>query len=118
MASFAIYDSLQLGKGNAISAEQLAALHGYSDTRALRRAVSEEREKGALIASCDDGYFRPVTQQEFVECWRRFAARARSEFRTAKLFRDAIHESFEGQISLEDDFSKYMNDGEILQFMD
>lgn len=100
--AFTIYDSLPLGKKNAISGEDLARLHNLRDTRALRYEITEERNNGAFIARCDNGYFRPVTVQEFVECYKWFQARAISEFRNAKLFRNAIKNQFEGQQSLFD----------------
>ncbi len=99
---FIVYDSLLLGKANAISGEDLARQLGFRDTRTLRYEITEERNNGAIIGRCDNGYFRPVTVQEFVECYKWFQARAISEFRNAKLFRDAIKDHFEGQVSLFD----------------
>ena len=100
--AFTIYDSLPIGKANAISAEELAKIHGIKDTRTLRHRITEERLNGAAIGGCDTGYFRPVTLSEFHECWQWFHTRAISSFRISKLFRDAIKDQFEGQIDLFD----------------
>lgn len=100
--AFTIYDSLPIGRGNAISAEELAKIHGIKDTRTLRHEITAERLNGAYIAGCERGYFRPVTLSEYQECWQWFHTRAISSFRISKLFRDAIRDRFEGQIDLFD----------------
>lgn len=102
IVAFTIYDSLPIGKGNAISAEELAKIHGIKDTRTLRHEITAERLNGAYIAGCERGYFRPVTLDEYRECWQWFHTRAISSFRISKLFRDAIRDRFEGQIDLFD----------------
>lgn len=99
---FIIFDSLPLGKGNAINAEALAKIHGIKDTRTLRHRITEERLNGAYIAGCETGYYRPVTLSEFRECWQWFHTRAVSSFKISKLFRNAIKDQFEGQQSLFD----------------
>ena len=102
IVAFTIYDSLPLGKENAVSAEELAKIHGIKDTRSLRHEITAERLNGAYIAGCERGYFRPVTLSEFRETWQWFHSRAVSSFRISKLFRDAIKDQFEGQRSLFD----------------
>ena len=99
---FSIYDTLPLGKRNAITAEKLCEIHGFKDTRTLRHMITAEREHGGLIAGCEAGYYRPTTLAEFRECWQWFDKRAKSSFKIAKLFRDAIRDNFEGQQSLFD----------------
>ena len=99
---FIIFDSLPLGKRNAISAEELSQLHGIKDTRTLRHRITEERLNGAFIGGSSDGYYRPVTLSEFRECWQWFHTRAISSFRISKLFRNAIKDRFEGQMDLFD----------------
>lgn len=51
--------SLKKGSENAISAIDLAYIVGCNNTRQLRKLVSKERAQGALILSCDEGYFLP-----------------------------------------------------------
>ena len=97
-----IFDSLPLGKANAITAEELAKIHGIKDTRSLRHEITAERLAGAYIAGCETGYYRPITFSEFRECWRWFDTRAKSSFQIAKIFRNAIRDQFEGQQSLFD----------------
>lgn len=102
MNSFIVYDSLPLGKAHAISAEELAKIHGMKDTRSLRHEITAERLNGAHIAGCERGYYRPVTLNEYHECWQWFHTRAVSSFKISKLFRNAIKDQFEGQQSLFD----------------
>lgn len=102
IVAFTIYDSLPIGKGNAISAEELAKIHGIKDTRTLRHEITAERLNGAYIAGSERGYYRPVSLAEFQECWQWFHTRAISSFRISKLFRDAIKNQFEGQMDLFD----------------
>lgn len=99
---FIIFDSLPVGKASAISAEELAQLHGIKDTRTLRHEITEERLNGAYIAGCERGYYRPSNLAEFRECWQWFHTRAVSSFKISKLFRDAIRDQFEGQMDLFD----------------
>lgn len=100
--AFTIYDSLPCGKESAISAAELAKIHGLKDTRSLRHEITAERLAGAYIAGCEIGYYRPVRLSEFRECWRWFDTRAKSSFQIAKIFRDAIRDQFEGQINIFD----------------
>lgn len=99
--AFTIYDSLPIGKSCAISAEELAKIHGIKDTRTLRNRITEERLNGAYIAGSERGYYRPVSLSEYQECWQWFHTRAISSFRISKLFRNAIRDQFEGQIELD-----------------
>ena len=99
---FSIYDTVPPGKKNAISAEALAKLHNIKDTRTLRHRITEERLNGAVIGGCDTGYYRPVTLSEFQECYQWFRSRAISSFRVSKIFRNAIRDQFEGQLSMFD----------------
>jgi hypothetical protein len=100
--TFTIYDSLPCGKESAISAAELAKIHGIKDTRALRHEITAERLNGAYIAGSERGYYRPISLAEFQECWQWFHTRAISSFRISKLFRDAIRDQFEGQINIFD----------------
>ena len=97
---FIIYDTLPVGKSCAISAEELAKIHGIKDTRTLRHEITAERLNGAYIAGCERGYYRPASLDEYRECWQWFHTRAVSSFRISKLFRDAIRDQFEGQMDL------------------
>lgn len=55
-----VEELLQHGAENAISARELKRITGIKTSRALRRQISAEREKGALILSLPTvGYFLP-----------------------------------------------------------
>lgn len=98
---FMIYDILPLGKNNGVKAETLIALFGLKSDRELRHVVQQEREQGALIVSDNNGYYRPATQGELIECVRRYTAMAKHIYAIAKLARKHL-ESCEGQISMFD----------------
>ena len=98
---FMIYDILPLGKNNGIKAETLVTLFGLKSERDLRHLIQQEREQGALIVSDNNGYYRPQTQGELIECVRRYTAMAKAIYAIAKLARKHL-ESCEGQISMFD----------------
>lgn len=99
--SMILYDFLPLGKKNGVKAETLIALFGLKSDRELRHLVQQEREQGALIVSDNNGYYRPATQGELIECVRRYTAMAKAIYAIAKLARKHL-ESCEGQISMFD----------------
>lgn len=58
-----ICDYIPMGRNNAISSVRLANKTGLSP-RELRKIVSSEREEGAAICSCSNGYYKPVSVNE------------------------------------------------------
>ena len=58
---------LRHGEENALSAPQLAALLGLSDTRAVRKLVEHERRDGSVILSTWRGYFLPSKDADQAE---------------------------------------------------
>lgn len=79
-----IYNYLPHGKNHAIKADVLAAELGYSSTRALQKAIEEERRTGALILSGAGGYYAPETVAEVRESYERNRSRATSLLYTLK----------------------------------
>ena len=50
---------LPKGAENAIKTAELCRMMGIKDARALRKLISDERALGAVVLSCDGGYFLP-----------------------------------------------------------
>lgn len=50
---------LPKGAENAIKTTELCRMMGIRDPRALRKMISDERALGAVVLSCDGGYFLP-----------------------------------------------------------
>ena len=50
---------LPKGAENAIKTTELCQMMGIRDARALRKMISDERALGAVVLSCDGGYFLP-----------------------------------------------------------
>lgn len=50
---------LPKGAENAIKTAELCRMMGIKDARALRKMISDERALGAVVLSCDGGYFLP-----------------------------------------------------------
>lgn len=101
MNSFIVYDSLNLGKENALNADVLVSMHGLKSERELRHLVECERAQGALILSGNDGYYRPRTREEMIECKARYISMARGIIAIVNLIDNNL-KPFEGQISLFD----------------
>ena len=101
------------GAENAIPAEDLCNIMGYSDTRQLRHEVSRERERGALILSTTGqggGYFLPADGEQGQEEMQRFCAYRLSNIRAAMKSIQHIQAEIaknENQISLFSDNQAY-----------
>lgn len=50
---------LPKGAENAVKTAELCRMMGIKDARALRKMISDERALGAVVLSCDGGYFLP-----------------------------------------------------------
>lgn len=79
-----IYKRLPRGQKNAIRSDVLAAELGFSSTRALQKAIEEERRTGALILSGANGYYAPESVEEVRESYFRNRSRATSLLYTLK----------------------------------
>ena len=96
-----IYDILPVGRENAIPGKQLAELTGHSSTRTLQTSIQKEREAGALILSCGDGYFRSDDPTEIKQFVRTLQNRAANTYAAASGAERALDE-LTGQLTLND----------------
>lgn len=97
---FKIYDSLGVGKKNGLTAKQLMSMHGISTSRELRQRIEAERRQGAVIASGNNGYYRPATQEELIEYIRRTRSMIKSLDASLQSAVDSLRQ-FEGQLELD-----------------
>ena len=95
--NYRIYDCLPLGKENALNADMLVSMHGLKSERELRHLVERERAQGALILSGNDGYYRPRTREEMIECKARYISMARGIIAIVNLIDNNIIWNVEGR---------------------
>lgn len=90
------------GKENAISAERLAVILGFNDTRALRKDITRSRAAGQIIC-CNqkNGYYIPVNGKEIEEYIHLMEARTRTTFQSIKAAKRALKQ-IEGQLNIQD----------------
>lgn len=89
---------LPVGRGNAITASELAALMTYRlgipvKAREVRQIVSDLRRRGVLIASATGppyGFYRPEDLREAQECRDQLAGRLRELRRTVAAYDRAV----------------------------
>ena len=86
---------------NAMNADVLVEIHGLKSERELRHLVEQERAQGALILSGNDGYYKPRTREEMIECKSRYIHMARGIMGIVNLI-DKNLKPFEGQIGIFD----------------
>ena len=89
-----IYDSLPIGRDNAIPSKQLAQIMGFRSVRELQKAMEAERAAGAVIL-CDPhgaGYYRSSDPEELRRFTRTLNARARNTLRAAESAQRALDE--------------------------
>lgn len=80
--------SIPFGKENAKSAKSLA-LEWETSTRGVRSIISELREDGERICSCNDGYWEAVSIEEMLDTVRRIRTHALMELRSvSKMYGD------------------------------
>ena len=97
-----IVDNLPVGEENAISAENLARLLGFSSKRELQKAIARERNGGAIICSSNSGgYFRPQSKEEIRHFYISTRAKALSTLTILRSARMALNET-DGQQELLD----------------
>ena len=95
------------GEQNAIAANDLATLAGYSNTRSLRQAIDRERENSLILAS-DRGYFRPQPGDKGIAEIRAFvrrmdgrcASNRRVTRKARAVLRELQHRPIDGQTDL------------------
>lgn len=97
-----------VGRANSIKARTLFyrvnAAHPESPIKSLgqlRDIIHSMRQKGELIASGNDGYFRPETLDEAMEYVdRQLRAPSRDQLMTARIQREAARSRFGGQMRM------------------
>jgi len=98
-SDFVIEKLLPLGKDSAVSTKILMALLDCSE-RELRARVAYERNQGAIICSCNQGYFKPADKEELREFYKGLQKQAISIFKVLRSTRKALEET-DGQQELE-----------------
>lgn len=93
--------SSHIGKGNGISAKALASQLGFSDTRPLRKLISEAvfEDRVAICGTPKDGYYIAATGEEMIETIEFHDHRAKHELKKSSCMRKLLGELF-GQIHL------------------
>jgi hypothetical protein len=108
-----LMDVLGIGAEHAVTSKELLALTGITNTRELRRRVSEARASGAVILSGPTGYYLPNDgekgQHEAAEFLKMIESKAVSTFRAGEPARLFLRNILPGQISL----STYPERGEL-----
>lgn len=82
-----LFEHLGKGKGEAVPMDRLSGVLGVSERR-LRRIIADARKHGALILSCEAGYFLPDMSTEegrtdFLHYVRTMKARAKHSWACA-----------------------------------
>ena len=90
-----LLDSVPVGKDNAVTAAELCTRFGMSG-RELRIAFERLRRRGAVVCSCEHGFFKPETVSELQSYILRESKRARSVFFSLKSARALLKEWSEG----------------------
>ena len=83
-----VTDYISKGQGNAISAQKLAGLCGYSSARQLQKAIQVLRRETVILSS-NEGYFLPGNDAEVCDFIKTLESRARGTFaalRTARRY--------------------------------
>lgn len=93
-----VAELLKYGKENAIKSSELELLTGR-DKRSIQELIEKERDEGALICACTEGYYLAADRQEAFEFYKRHTKRARKMLFTARHF---LNPDVEGQISLDE----------------
>lgn len=83
------------GKGNAISARELAAKLGITE-RVLRDIITEERVRGVVICSSVAGYYLPENREEIRDFCNLMEKREKHSFIAIQSARRALGK-IEGQ---------------------
>lgn len=93
---------LPTGEGNAASTEQIVNFLGLSSDRVLRKLIAKARMDGAVICSCENGYFLPSNRSEIERFYYVTKKKAISTLAVLKSARMALNE-VSGQQELEID---------------
>jgi hypothetical protein len=95
ISNFLVMDVLRVGKGNAISAQELCNCLGFNSTRDLQHEISRERKAGAVILStCQKGggYFLPSNDYEVRQFIRTLENRAKNTFEALRSARGLLRQ--------------------------
>lgn len=93
--------SNHIGKGNGISAKELATRLGMDETRPLRKLISQaiEHDNVAICGTPRDGYYIASTGEELIETIEWHDHRAKHELNKSSRLRKMLGDLF-GQIHL------------------
>ena len=98
-----------LGRGNAVTGEQLRKLFGCKDIREVQKAIERLRRDGFPVLSASQGnrkgYFWPSEPSEAIETYRQMSHRAANIFKTLNNIKAGIEREF-GIEQLEIEFGK------------
>lgn len=98
--NYPIYEMLPYGRENAVSAATLTAFLEFPSDRELRHCIARERENGAVILSCENGYFRSEDPQELQKYIHKMEASGNSTLKAAESAK-AYLDSITGQSRIE-----------------
>lgn len=94
-----IAELLKEGKQNRTSLEELMSLTGFTDIRAFRKQLSDERKQGAIIlSSSEGGYYAPSSRKEVEEYVKMKSKEAKSIFYMLKPARKYLKETEEREV--------------------
>ena len=88
------------GEQNAISGDSLISTLSISSVRQLQKLIARARISGALICSCESGYFLPENRSEIEKFYKTTRAKALSTLTILRSARMALNE-VSGQQELE-----------------
>lgn len=93
-----IAELLERGAENAIKASKLQEQTGH-DRRTIYALIERERDAGELICANGSGFYLPANKGEIDDFYKRYTAKCRKMYFTARHFRQAA-EQIEGQQEL------------------
>ena len=94
--NYPIHDLLPYGRKQAVPAPLLANILGLPSERELRKAIHRERDSGAVILSCENGYYRSEDPSELRRFIQTMTASATSTLKAAESAQAAL-DSITGQ---------------------
>ncbi len=91
-----IAELLKEGKQNRTSLQEIMSLTGFTDIRAFRKQLADERKQGAIILSCPEGgYWKPENRREVEMYVETMSKEAKSIFYMLKPARQYLKETEE-----------------------
>ena len=89
------------GEQNAASTDSLLCVLGLADSRSLRKLVARARLDGAVICSCENGYFLPENRSEIEKFYKTTRAKALSTLTILRSARVALSAT-DGQLEIDE----------------